>query len=198
MAAKVRTTSAIDNAAKKGKQVDRTKVTLIATDDRLVKFSDPLSNHAKLDQIFSPKGAKLVSLVEDSALGDYREAGRLADARLGLIQWPLDLVCLGMGDDGHTASIFPGPDLDAAVAGPRERRAVGVRPDPLPEAAPVDRVTLTAAAFSSARTLMVVIRGQEKRDVLEKALEQGPLSSYPIGRVLADVDAAVDVFWSPD
>jgi len=45
---------------------------------------------------------------------------------------------------------------------------------------------------------MVVIRGQEKRDVLEKALEQGPLSSYPIGRVLADVDAAVDVFWSPD
>lgn len=180
------------------KDIDWTKVTLIATDDRLVKFGDPLSNHAKLDQIFSPKGAKIVSLVEDSALDDYREAGRLADARLGLIQWPLDLVCLGMGEDGHTASIFPGPDLDAAVSGPRERRAVGVRPDPLPEAAPVERVTLTAAAFSSARTLMVVIRGQEKRDVLEKALEQGPLSSYPIGRVLADVDAAVDVFWSPD
>ena len=178
--------------------VDWAKVTLIPTDDRLVPLDDPLSNFAVLDGLFSVKGANLVSLVDEAALDDYREAGRLADARLALLDWPLDLACLGMGEDGHTASIFPGPDLDAALAGPRERRAVGVRPDPMPSSAPVDRVTLTAAAFASARTAMIVVRGAEKKRVLEQAIEQGPLSSRPIGRVLAELTADADIFWSPD
>ena len=180
------------------KGLDWSKITLVPTDDRLVALDDELSNYAKLESFFGAKGANVVPLVDEAALGDYREAGRLADERLKLIDWPLDLVMLGMGADGHTASIFPGPDLDRAVAGPRERRAVGVRPDPLPPEAPVERVTLTAAALSSARAVMVVISGAEKRAVLEKAIEEGPLSSKPIGRVLAEIDAAVDIFWSAE
>jgi 6-phosphogluconolactonase len=180
------------------KKLDWSKITLVPTDDRLVALDDALSNYAKLESFFGAKGANVVPLVDESALGDYREAGRLADERLKLIDWPLDLVMLGMGADGHTASIFPGPDMDRAVAGPRERRAVGVRPDPLPAEAPVERVTLTAAALSSARAVMVVITGAEKRAVLEKAIEEGPLSSKPIGRVLAEIDAAVDIFWSAE
>ena len=84
-----------------------------------------------------------------------------------------------MGEDGHTAGIFPGPDLERAVAGPRERRAVGVRPDPMPEDAPVERVTLTAPALTSARAIMIVIAGAEKRRVLEQAIKEGPLSARP-------------------
>ncbi|WP_324749863.1 6-phosphogluconolactonase [Sphingomonas sp. LY54] len=180
------------------KDLDWSKITLVPTDDRLVALDDALSNYAKLESFFGAKGANVVPLVDEAALGDYREAGRLADERLKLIDWPLDLVMLGMGADGHTASIFPGPDLDRAVAGPRERRAVGVRPDPLPPEAPVERVTLTAAALSSARAVMIVVTGAEKRAVLEQAIEEGPLSSKPIGRVLAEIDAAVDIFWSAE
>jgi 6-phosphogluconolactonase len=103
-----------------------------------------------------------------------------------------------MGADGHTASIFPGPDFERAVAGPKERRAVGVRPDPLPPEAPVDRVTLTAPALSSARTVMIVITGEEKRRVLEQAIKEGPLSRLPIGRIIAGLEVPIDIYWSAE
>ncbi|PSJ39360.1 6-phosphogluconolactonase [Allosphingosinicella deserti] len=182
----------------KRKDIDWTKVTLIPTDDRLVKLDDGLSNYGKLEGFFGARKADIVSLIDEAALENPQEAGRLADARLSLLQWPLDLACLGMGADGHTASIFPGPDFDAAVNGPRTRRAIGVRPDPLPDAAPVPRVTLTAPALASARTVMIVISGAEKRRVLEQALKEGPLSSYPIGRVVSAMDVPIDIYWSAE
>ena len=182
----------------RSKAIDWSKVTIMPTDERLVPLGDSLSNYRKLEGYFAAKGAEIVSLVDEAALGDRQEAGRLADTRLSLVGWPLDLACLGIGEDGHTAGIFPGPDLERAVAGPRERRAVGVRPDPMPEGEPVERVTLTAPALASARAIMIVVAGAEKRRVLEQAIREGPLSSVPIGRLLAAVDAPIDIFWSAE
>ena len=178
------------------KSIDWSRVTLIPTDDRLVPLDNELSNYRKLEGYFAAKGAHIISLVDESALEDRREAARLANERLSMLAWPLDLVCLGMGPDGHVAAIFPGPDLEAAVAGPRERRAVGVSPDPMGAEAPVDRVTLTGASLSSARAMMIVISGAGKRQALEQAIKEGPLSAKPVGRILADIDTGIDIFWS--
>ena len=176
--------------------VDWSKVTLLPTDDRLVLPDDPRSNFGRIEALFGATGANLVRLVGERAPDDYRDAGRLADERIAGIEWPLDLVCLGMGKDGHTASILPGPDLERALAGPRGRRAIGLHPDPMPQDAAVDRVTLTADALASARAVVTVISGPEKRSTLERAIEEGPLASAPIGRLLAGLEASVDVFWS--
>jgi len=88
----------------------------------------------------------------------------------------------------------PGPDLDDALNGGKDVRAVGVAPDPLPPEAPVNRVTLTAAAIASARTTMLVISGAKKREVLEKAIEEGAKSTYPIGRVIDKILVPIDIY----
>jgi 6-phosphogluconolactonase len=171
-------------------------VTIIPTDDRIVEVTSPLSNVAMLAKKFLPLGARVIPLTGGAAAADYKMSGKAADARLADLPWPLDLVWLGMGSDGHTASIFPGPDLDEALNGPKERRALGVMPDPLPAEAPVARVTLSKSAILAARTLTIVLTGAEKREVLERAIEDGPSSTLPIGRVLADSDLAVDIHWT--
>lgn len=170
-------------------------VTIVPTDDRLVPMGDPLSNITAIGKVFVPKGARVFPITSEAA-ADYKAAGRAADARLQDLHWPLDLCLLGVGSDGHTASIFPGDDLDEALNGPRERRAIGVMPDPLPPEAPVARVTLTRAAIVSAKALMIAVTGQAKRDVIEQAIEQGHSSPFPIGRVLAEVELPVDIHWS--
>jgi 6-phosphogluconolactonase len=174
--------------------IDWSKVTIIPTDD----FVGSAGRFDFLQSRFGAKRATIVPMVEDGGAGDYREAGRLADERLQAIDWPLDMLCLGMGTDGSTAAILQGPDFDRAVAGPRGRRAVGLHPEPMPASAPSDRVTLTVDALSSARTVMVVIRGTERREALEQAIGEGPLSAKGIGRVLAALDTDVDIHWCPD
>jgi 6-phosphogluconolactonase len=175
-------------------KIDWKKVMIVPTDDRIVAMTDPLSNAALLARIFLPKGARVIPFISEKA-PDHKAAGRAADARLQDLPWPPDLVWLGMGTDGHTASIFAGPDLDEALDAPKARRAVGVMPDPLPAEAPVARVTLTRAAILSARTLTVVVTGKEKKKLLERAIKDGAGSPLPIGRVLADAEQAIDIHW---
>lgn len=168
-------------------------VTIIPTDDRLVAVDNPLSNVAMLAKAFMPKGARVLPIATEN--NDHKAAGNAADARLQDLHWPPDLVWLGVGGDGHTASIFAGPDLDDALNAPKARRAVGVMPDPLPPEAPVARVTLTKHSILSARTLMLVVTGNDKRALLDQAIKDGPLSPLPVGRVLAEAEQAIDIHW---
>ncbi|MGF1550645.1 MAG: 6-phosphogluconolactonase [Sphingomonadaceae bacterium] len=169
--------------------IDWSRVTLLPTDEPLGSGEE--KPHRHFEALFGARGARVLTLVEDDGLADYREIGRRADERLGAIPWPLDLVIFGMGDEGEVAGLVPGPDYERVIAGPNERRAAGVEGEDGADR----RVTLTAAALRSARTAMILISGAEKKALLERAIEQGPLSRYPVGRLIAEMDIPIDIFW---
>lgn len=170
------------------------RVTVIPTDDRLVPVDNELSNVREIARAFLPTGARVVPIATEIA--DYKLAGNSADARLQDLPWPPDLAWIGMGEDGHTASIFPGPDFQTALDAPKARRAIGVMPEPLPPEAPVARVTLTRAALLSARTILITVTGAKKRELLEQAIADGQSSKLPIGRVLAEAEQPIDIHWA--
>ena len=58
-------------------------------------------------------------------------------------------------------------------------------------------MTLTRAAILSARTILITITGQEKRELLEGAIADGQSSKLPIGRVLAEAEQPIDIHWCP-
>lgn len=166
------------------------QVMVIPTDDVLVGVDNERSQARALAQAFLPRGARVVPIV--TPLDDYRLAGNSADARLQDLPWPPDLVWLGVGKDGSTAGIATGPDLQDALEAPKARRAVGVKPD-----GGEPRVTLTRASILSARTILITLQGQDKRDMLEGAIADGQSSKLPIGRVLAEAEQPIDIHWCP-
>lgn len=142
------------------------------TDDRCVPSDHSASNFGLLERSLAATGAALVPL------------------EAGVTPPPFDLVWLGMGADGHIASLFPNTDpvADGAL------EVVQLTPDPLPPEAPFDRLSLTLSALVRARHIMLVLKGADKRKVLDDALSGK--SDLPIARLLKAAQAPVTIFWS--
>jgi 6-phosphogluconolactonase len=176
------------------------RIALFPVDEHLRASHSPPENGARLERLFAPLGARVATLLPTGTeMGDYRAAGDAAEARLRSVPWPPAVACLGMGEDGHTASLLPGPDFADAMSCDSGRRFVGLRPDPMPASAAFDRITITAAALGSARLMMVLISGREKRRVLEQALSEtrSGKAALPIGQAIALTRSPVKVLWCP-
>jgi len=107
---------------------------------------------------------------------------------------PLADVCLlGMGGDGHTASLFPdAPELDLALSADAP-----LLQEMNPPSQPEPRLTLTLLALQRCEQLLLHIQGQDKLDVLQRAQEEGSVTELPVRALLRQTRTALAIYWAP-
>jgi 6-phosphogluconolactonase len=183
--------------ALRSQALDWAKVTVILVDERCVapehadSNTDLVRKHLLQDLAaaaeFIPFFDTLTEPLDDAALDALVDS---ANRRLAKLPWPIDVAVLGMGEDGHTASLFPAaPGLDQAL------RSSG----PLAWVRPVNtshaRLTLTLPALLACRELVIAISGQAKQAIYHEALKMLD-PALPVSLVLHQQQTPVTVWLS--
>ena len=139
--------------------------------------------------------AELIGLKTLDALPADAEA-KVNHALAGMVR-PFDVVILGMGDDGHVASLFPhAPELTQALeVGPDEQMVCAV--DRSGAAGAGERLSMTIPAVLDSRWIVLLIESPKKLDVVARAREQGSIAELPVRAVLDQSAVPVEVWWAP-
>ena len=164
-------------------------------DERCVPFADERANRRMIKEalrLSDHPDSEFLALYEDgltAAAAAQAASEKLIDDE----ELPFDVVTLGMGTDGHTASWFPASSgLEQAVDPAADALVVPVTGDTLGE----DRVSLTMPALQGAHLIVLHIEGAEKRAVFDIAMQNGPADAMPIRHLLRHPFANVEVYWA--
>lgn len=164
--------------------IDWSRVLVTLSDERCVAADDAASN---------AKGVRERLLRGAAAKAHLLPLWPAPDPAALRALTPFDAVMLGMGEDGHIASLIPGdPGLAAAMDPAGEALTV-----PVPAglgSPPVARISLTFAALSQARAIFLLIAGETKREVVARAAAGADL---PVRALISQTQAPVRVLWSP-
>lgn len=175
--------------------IDWDKVDVTLVDERFVPQDNPRSNHALVaERLLRNRAATAQFLPLYHVAADAEEAARQASQHAGALAQPFDVVALGMGGDGHTASFFPGGNhlseaLDLATESPILTMEA--------EGAGETRLTFSFRRLQDARLLILHIEGQSKRDVLARAEAGGSEAEMPVRAVLFRAATEVEIYWAP-
>ncbi|MEE4217123.1 MAG: 6-phosphogluconolactonase [Xanthomonadales bacterium] len=154
------------------------KVSVIPSDERNVALEHPDRNESMIRRELLAENAA------DAHLLSLLPAGDIPDR--------FDAVVLGMGDDGHTASLFPdSPDLHRALDSQAQLEQLEV-----PRLG-ASRISLTPCALLSSRKIYLLFFGREKRRVYEAALQENDINRFPVRIVLGQHRVPVAVYWAP-
>ncbi len=166
------------------------KVYVTLADERWVPAGSPDSTEKLVREHLLNDRMQFVPLYNGAA--SAREAEAAIEQRLAAMPRPFDAVILGMGEDGHTASLFPGhPALEEGLTTKKLCLAVEDSPKPPPE-----RMTLSAHALESGKRVVIHITGEEKRGLLSRIIESQAASALPIARFINVKKGSFFIFWS--
>lgn len=171
--------------------LDWSKVQISLADERWVDSDHPDSNEGLLRRHLlrnAAAAARLLGLFQPA--DSLEEAARLAGLGLQRLKQPIDVLVLGMGNDGHTASLFPGSPLLSQGLDAEGAQAC------LPMQAPSEprqRISMTYSLLASARVQCLSIQGSEKLETLRQAMQAEP-AQMPIRAFL---HAPLEIYWCP-
>jgi 6-phosphogluconolactonase len=172
--------------------LDWSRVIVTLVDERWVPEDSPRSNAALVRQhllVNNAAKARFIPLYNGEA---SPEAGRKAlEAQFATLGLSLAVAVLGMGEDGHTASFFPGGDHLANALAPPQGQMLETMGAP---GAGEARITLTLPPLIQADLLAVHIQGDSKRETLAEALQTGSVEEMPVRAVLRHNPK---IYWSP-
>jgi 6-phosphogluconolactonase len=174
--------------------IEWSKVVVTLVDERWVHETSDRSNAGLVNERMLQGPAAVARFIPLYTGGAEPDAPAIA--RTNLLQqqvpMPFDAVVLGMGNDGHTASFFPGGDtLAEALEG--EGPALAIRAPGAGE----PRVTLSLKRLLEASAVYLHIEGEEKEKVLEQALAEGPVEDMPVRAILRQTRTPLTIFWCP-
>jgi 6-phosphogluconolactonase len=177
------------------RDIDWSKVTITLVDERFVPADNPRSNHLLVAGNLLQNNAKAATFQPlYQAAASVEDAARLSTSATASIGNPFDVVILGMGGDGHTASFFPGGNNLAVALDPKTPRGV-ITMDA--EGAGEPRLTFTFSSLQDAALLVLHIEGESKKDVLAKAEGAGDEADMPIRAILRRAASPLDIYWAP-
>jgi 6-phosphogluconolactonase len=168
------------------------QVSILLTDERFVPETSDRSNTRLVRETLLRGNAGAAHFIPFYVPADRPEdvLADLADAvELAL---PLTVCVLGMGEDMHTASLFPGADRLAAALDDGAPALMAMRAPGAPE----PRITLTAPVLRGAANTHVLITGAAKRAALDSAMQAGAVAEAPIRAILSG-PGPVTVHWAP-
>lgn len=172
--------------------IDWSRVYITLADERWVGPEHPDSNEKLLRENLLQHKAASAIFVGLKQAGDSAAEGQPAcEKALAQMPWPLDVLILGMGNDGHTASLFPdAPELTEALAPRNSNRCVAVHPPSVAQA----RMSLTRSTLEQAQHTVLHIKGEQKLETLQQAL--AGLQAVPEMPIRAFLRPKLRVYWS--
>jgi 6-phosphogluconolactonase len=177
------------------KDLDWSRVAIALVDERWVDTSSPDSNeHLVRTELLRDKAAAARFIGLKNAAPTPEIGAVSAWEGFARVPRPFDLLVLGMGDDGHTASLFPNsPNLAGALDTSSAAGCVGMRAPVTPQ----PRMSLNLSALLDSRQIVILLNGSAKWRTYLNASAPGPVAEMPIRAVLRQTRTPVEVMWAP-
>jgi len=173
-------------------RMDWSSVDVTPSDERWVSPSDPASNAAMIERCFLEKGAAAANFLPLwTADTDHADGPARANARLARVTMPPDVIYLGIGEDGHIASLFP-VDTETGFTAANGYTVASLAD---PTHVPRQRISLDLPTLLGASTIYVHFGGQAKAAVFAAALNKTPASAVlPLSLIVQSGHPDIRVF----